>query len=518
MLEYDTNESVYPERNVVESKGCLYNWSESLTKQLKNKKTMTPIKSALITALLLSSFILCAQKKDKAIAYINTDTIPVYLNTIWKYHQGDDINWAKHDFDDSTWDTIAIALNLDEIPKETFTGNCWFRLRVVIDSSLVNLPLGLTINHTGASEIYINGKLVHQYGKIGLNKINEKPYSPDEIPIGFVFDQREYHTIAVRYSNHRYFENYNRYEENKAGLSITINKLNETVARETRMQNILMFTFMLLFGILFTLSFVHFLLYIFYKKHKVNFYYSLFTFFFSMLFFYSALLMVIHIPFLQLFIEYYIYMLIPLMFFMLITFLYSLFYSSFPKIFWVVVVLTFITLLFFFVKVGFNDLIITIQALFVIVEAIRVIIRAMIKKHKGANILGVGIFLFALFIIGIVVTAYFSQNNINITISGPLGLLLALFLISALLSIPISMSVYLAKDFATINAALEDEKEKLEQRVIERTTEVVAQKNLLEEKNSEIIASIRYAKRIQDAFMTSQKYIERNMNRLKSLK
>ena len=41
---------------------------------------------------------------------------------------------------------------------------------------------------------------------------------------------------------------------------------------------------------------------------------------------------------------------------------------------------------------------------------------------------------------------------------------------------------------------------------------------LLEEKNNEIIASIRYAKRIQDALMTSQKYIERNMNRLKSTK
>ena len=39
---------------------------------------------------------------------------------------------------------------------------------------------------------------------------------------------------------------------------------------------------------------------------------------------------------------------------------------------------------------------------------------------------------------------------------------------------------------------------------------------LLEEKNSEILASIRYAKRIQDALMTSKKYIERNINRLKN--
>ena len=476
------------------------------------------IKNILFTILLLSSFILCAQKTDKDFASINTDTVPVYLNTVWKYHQGDDMDWAKYDFNDTNWDTIAIGLDLDEIPKETFTGNCWFRQKIVIDSSLVNQPLGLTISHTGASEIYIDGKLIHQYGKVGLNKIDEKAYSPNAIPIGFVFDQREYHTIAIRYSNHHYLENYEKYEENKAGISIAINTLNETVAKETLFQNITMFTFVLLFGILFTLSFVHFLLYLFYKKHTVNLYYSFFTFFFALLFLGSALLQIIHIPSLQLFIEYYIYVLIPLMFFMFITFLYALFYRPFPKIFWVSVVLTFFPLLFFFVKVGFNDKVLTAQALFIIIEAIRVIIRAMIKKYKGANILGVGIFSFALFVVGIIVVVYSVGENLNITISGPVGILLALLVIFALLSIPISMSVYLAKDFATINAALEDEKEKLEQRVIERTTEVVAQKELVEEKNSEIIASIRYAKRIQDALMTSQKYIERNINRLKSTK
>lgn len=43
------------------------------------------------------------------------------------------------------------------------------------------------------------------------------------------------------------------------------------------------------------------------------------------------------------------------------------------------------------------------------------------------------------------------------------------------------------------------------------------QKNLVEEKQKEIIDSIKYAKRIQDALMTSQGYIERNLKRLKDL-
>ena len=53
--------------------------------------------------------------------------------------------------------------------------------------------------------------------------------------------------------------------------------------------------------------------------------------------------------------------------------------------------------------------------------------------------------------------------------------------------------------------------------VIEQQKAVVEKAHtLLEEKNNEIIASIRYAKRIQDALLTSQKYIERNINRLKN--
>lgn len=41
------------------------------------------------------------------------------------------------------------------------------------------------------------------------------------------------------------------------------------------------------------------------------------------------------------------------------------------------------------------------------------------------------------------------------------------------------------------------------------------QKEIVEEKQKEILDSIRYAKRIQDALLTSQNYIERNIKRLR---
>lgn len=58
----------------------------------------------------------------------------------------------------------------------------------------------------------------------------------------------------------------------------------------------------------------------------------------------------------------------------------------------------------------------------------------------------------------------------------------------------------------------------LEQKVKERTAELEEQKDIVEEKNKEITDSIRYAKRIQKTLMPSERFIEKNMDRLKNSK
>lgn len=57
--------------------------------------------------------------------------------------------------------------------------------------------------------------------------------------------------------------------------------------------------------------------------------------------------------------------------------------------------------------------------------------------------------------------------------------------------------------------------ELLEQKVIERTMEVVAQKQIIEAKNKSITDSILYARRIQESLMPTLKYIERTLRRIK---
>jgi serine phosphatase RsbU (regulator of sigma subunit) len=55
------------------------------------------------------------------------------------------------------------------------------------------------------------------------------------------------------------------------------------------------------------------------------------------------------------------------------------------------------------------------------------------------------------------------------------------------------------------------DKKKLEHQVTERTTEVVQQKEIVEFKNREILASIKYAKRIQTAILPSARSIRQNL-------
>jgi hypothetical protein len=57
--------------------------------------------------------------------------------------------------------------------------------------------------------------------------------------------------------------------------------------------------------------------------------------------------------------------------------------------------------------------------------------------------------------------------------------------------------------------------EVLEEKVKERTSEVVKQKEIIEEKNKDITDSILYAKRIQQSLLPTQKYIARCFERLR---
>jgi len=96
------------------------------------------------------------------------------LSVGWQYHAGDDPRWADPTFDDSQWEPLSTLLVRDHLPKDGWPGQGWFRLRLEVDSGLVGQPLRFTINHLGASEVYLDGDRKWIFGKVGTTAETEE--------------------------------------------------------------------------------------------------------------------------------------------------------------------------------------------------------------------------------------------------------------------------------------------------------------------------------------------------------
>ena len=130
------------------------------------------------------------------------DSLPtegVLLNKGWKYQTGDNPNWAKPDFDDSAWKPIDPTKDIMALPEIFNAQIKWLRLDFEVKNKLPN-PLGIAINQAGASEIYLNGHLIHQFGHIDSDSTKVKAYDPLEIPIYFPADSVGQYHLAVRYA------------------------------------------------------------------------------------------------------------------------------------------------------------------------------------------------------------------------------------------------------------------------------------------------------------------------------
>jgi serine phosphatase RsbU (regulator of sigma subunit) len=156
------------------------------------------------------------------------------------------------------------------------------------------------------------------------------------------------------------------------------------------------------------------------------------------------------------------------------------------------------------------------------IEIIRVIFMAIRKRKDGAWIFAFVILLAPL--AGIVSSNLPDEFVISgIKIPNNTGAIVASCFV---LGLPFSMALYLARDFANMGKQLkkqlkeitdlsettlrqekekkqilENQKEELELKVVERTQEVWEQKNVIEIKNKEITDSLVYAKRIQTAML-----------------
>lgn len=84
----------------------------------------------------------------------------------WKYHEGDDANWASPDFDDSSWGTISMDKPWGGQRKFDTYGFSWYRVRIVPGASAPRTLAVLFPSVKDAYEVFWDGRLVGSYGSL----------------------------------------------------------------------------------------------------------------------------------------------------------------------------------------------------------------------------------------------------------------------------------------------------------------------------------------------------------------
>lgn len=438
----------------------------------------------------------------------------------WLYNGGDNYRFALKDLDDKKWKNITSDFEETEIDS-SFKGVCWMRLHYRMMKDAIGSVFMLKMSEYGASEIFNDNKLLASYGIVSRDPNEEKAVDPTDDYIPLVVNDTLEHVIAVRYSNANYKKYDKSFSVKRIGFVLRFLYVSSMV-EYLQLNSYQSYFFIALSLFLFALALVHLMIFLFERSRKFNLYHSLFVGALSLLFITPVIHRILETPIDSFRLSYYSDFLIPSFFISGLALLYNLFQKRLNRFFYLCLIVYIAALVCRYV---FNS---DIAGVFYItlffmmyIGSIIISIKAIRQNFRGAKIVGTGVLGTTVLIISSILAIIVLQDK---------GLVISILLaILGILSLPLSMSVYLAFDFAKANKtlskqivqieelsaqALKDEQEKkqilenqnqmLEEQVRVRTAEIVEQKEIIEEKNKDITDSINYAKRIQEATLASK--------------
>jgi len=130
----------------------------------------------------------------------NLPTEGILLDKGWKFHAGDNAEWAKQNYDDTKWANIELSDYNTYLPEFKTKNIGWFRLHLLIDSSIQKKQLAIQLTQLGASEIYLNGQFFQQLGSIEM-PLNYKSYNPVDKPLLLPLNAGNPIVIAIRFAS-----------------------------------------------------------------------------------------------------------------------------------------------------------------------------------------------------------------------------------------------------------------------------------------------------------------------------
>jgi len=416
---------------------------------------------------------------------------------LWKFHRGDNALWANPEFDDSQWETTNTQLDPNNLPKSGWNGIGWFRLHLVVDSTLWNRPLALNVGQEGAaSEIYLDGMLVAQFGKVGSSKRDEEGYitiNTDFLPPpkSIVFGKTN-HVIAVRFSNFNITEKYSQLGQ---GFRIVLSDLNSAIASSASQRMVTANIRMVLTIVPVVFAILHLLLFLFYQRAKENLYYALFTLLLGAVFFtglQTEFSLVTDLRQTDLLLKL-VYTIFGYMLVAGLRFSYALFYPRLPKQFWIFLLIGTGMVTWLWALPFREHILYDVFNMIILLEMLRVAVVAIRRKRDGAWIIGAGFIFFTVVFSWMIVDTIIANMTNLPELSTQAGLALVS---SGIFGLLLSMSVFLSRNFARTSKNLERQSNalrqlnlELEDRVEVRTTELAEANDALETKNAQLSES-----------------------------
>ena len=474
------------------------------------------MKKAHLLLIILLPIYTYARNVSRPVTFITKDSLTnensnLYrLDANWKFLAADNPAMASLNYIDTGWEVVDPALRLGNEKKsyKAFNGICWYRLHIKIDSSLAGIPLVLRMSHFGASEIFIDGKKVDSFGKIN-GPVKSEYEDPQYEPFAISLRDTGEHLLAIRYANFHAQRNLTNYKNHFAGLKISIGETNIAIQQHSYHIRFITFIYIFLFGIFVALAMSHFFVYLYYRTTVSNLYFSIFCISIGSGFLVTFFNNESFSPEVQLANVYSALILTASACISMSGLINNLFRKKKLR-FYVIAALSLLPLGIWFFDTSLAIMVYFIVVAIVSLEAIVIIAIAIFRKVKGAMIIGSGILFFTLYIFSFMVVSIIFQG-FSISENTLIGQIFLVTTAAAILSTPISMSLYLAWSFAGTNKSLalqldqvkllsektieqeqekkrivENQKEHLEEEVAQRTAEIVMQKEKIEKQHDEL--------------------------------
>lgn len=115
----------------------------------------------------------------------------------WVFQQGHDLAWATPELDVSNWKKLNPTEINAEMEDASGRIEGWFRIKIKLDQSFNNIPLAINRDLWAATDVYIDGELVHSFGDTGNPYRAFNPILKYPVPVELIPGKE--HLIAIHF-------------------------------------------------------------------------------------------------------------------------------------------------------------------------------------------------------------------------------------------------------------------------------------------------------------------------------